>query len=129
MSVGTADTDNPLGPRERQRALDLDERRRARQVGVWARRQVASPGAPRMSMGIMNSLAGLNVDELGHLLRASSAAIIKLIAGVVSGGRIDGVRSVQPLQQWLLLFSKVLSPGEDLPDCAEGDSGPKWRFG
>ena len=132
MSVGTTDTDNPQGPRERQRALDLGERWIARQVRVRARATVSEPQRaalpPRMSRGIMNSLAGLNVDELGHLSRASTAAIIRLIAGV-SGGRIDGVRSVQPLQQCMLLFSKVLPLAEDLRERAGGHSGPKRRFG
>lgn len=79
----------------------------------------------RMSM---DSLAGLNVDELRHLSRASAEAIIRLIAGV-SGGRIDRVRSVQPLQQCVLLFSKVLPLAEDPRERAGGRSGPERRFG
>lgn len=81
-----------------------------------------------MCRGIMNSLAGLNGEELGHLSPASRAATIRLIAGV-SGGRIDGVRSVQLLQQCMLLFSKVLPLAEDLRERAGGHSGPKRRFG
>lgn len=80
---------------------------------------------PRTSM---DSLAGLNVDELGHLSRASAEAIIRLIAGV-SGGRIDGVRSVQPPQQCVLVFPKALPPGEDLRERTGGGGGPKRRFG
>lgn len=118
MSVETTDTDDPPGPGERQRALDLDERRTELQFGVWARATVSEPQRdslpPHMSRDIMNSLAGLNVDELGHLSRASRAAIIRIIPGA-SGGRIDGIRSVLP-------------PVEDLPGCG-GGSGQKRRVG
>lgn len=99
MSVETNNTDIPQGLRGRHRVLDLDERTIALQVGVWARATVSEPQRaalrPRTSWDIMNSLADLNVDELGHLSLASTAAIIRLIANVF-GGRIDGVRSVQP---------------------------------
>lgn len=78
---------------------------------------------PRMSM---DSLAGLNVDELGHLSRASAEAIIRLIAG---RSRIDGVRSVQPLQHSVLVFPKALPRAEDLRERAGGGGGPKRRFG
>ncbi|MBB4377235.1 hypothetical protein [Bradyrhizobium sp. SBR1B] len=132
MSVETADTDNSLTPRELRRALDLDQRRTARQIYVSAHATVSEPQRAalplRMSKDIMNSLTALKVDELGRLLRASTAAIIRLIPGT-SGRRIDAVVFVQLLQHCLLLFSKVLSPGEDLPDYAEGDSGAKRRFG
>lgn len=72
----------------------------------------------------MSSLEGLNVDELGHLSRASTVAIIRLIANVF-GGRIDGVRSVQPPQQCVL----ALPPPEDLRESAGGGGGPKRRVG
>ncbi|WP_340672374.1 hypothetical protein [Bradyrhizobium ottawaense] len=132
MSVDTANADRLQGTRERRRALDLDEHRIALQVGVPARATIGEPQRAslllRMSRGISNSLEGPNVDELGYPLRASTAAIIRLIAGV-SGGRNDRVRSVQPLQQCVLLFSKMLPLAEDPLERAGARGGPKRRFG
>ncbi|MHC2844821.1 hypothetical protein [Bradyrhizobium diazoefficiens] len=132
MSAETADTDNSLAPRELRRALDRDERRTARQMYVRTHATISEPQRAalplRMSKDIMNSLAGRNVDELGYPSRASTVAIIRLIAGV-SGGRIDRVRSVQPRQQCVLLFSKVLPLAEDSRERAGGRGGPKRGFG
>ncbi|MGY8710503.1 hypothetical protein RAD16_32610 [Bradyrhizobium sp. 18BD] len=131
MSAKIADTNNPQGLRDRQRALDLDERRTPLQVGFWARATVnerqRSALPPRMPRDVMDWLPGLNAEELRRLSRASTAAI-RLIAGVC-GGRIDSVRSVQPLQRCVLRFSKLLPPAEELPDPAGGGGGQKRRFG
>jgi hypothetical protein len=129
VSVETANADNPQGPRERRRALDLDERRTALHVGVWARATVSelqrASLPPRMSRGIINSLEGLNVDELGQRSRASTATIIRLIANVF-GGRIDGVRSVRSAC-WF--FPRHFPPAEYLRESAGAGGGPKRRFG
>ncbi|SDG60079.1 hypothetical protein SAMN05216338_1001867 [Bradyrhizobium sp. Rc2d] len=76
----------------------------------------------------MDWLAGLNADELGHLSRASTAVIRPHIAGE-PGGRINGVRAVQPLPHaGALVFPKPLPPAEDMRDRAGGGGGPKRRL-